>query len=203
MTHTELLVKPTAPKEPEQISVEPETINPVEQELPLARVLGERVRVGMQELWNLYPERRQGLTTRIGNRIYEDEGMATRYLDVRNGIEETYFRTRIYDAGNKPEFDPTEVVFVRVKTGAGEHEIFVNPAGDAKVQYRDDADPEWHGVSYQDAANYVDELSHRVLIAAVRHGNRTPEEKAAADAHAIALLRERLPMFARPETSLE
>lgn len=202
MTHTELLVKPTAPEAPERINAEPETIDPVEQELPLARVLGERVRAEMQELWDLYPGRRQGHTTHIGHRIYDDEGLVTRYPD-EHGVEETYFRTRVYGASTKPAFDPAEVVFVRVTTDAGEHEIFVNEAGDAAVRYHDSTDPEWRNVSYQDAENYIDELTHRVLVAAVRHGSRTPEEKALADAHAIKLLRERLPMFARPETSLE
>lgn len=202
MAHTETPANPNKTEAQEQV-VEPEILEVVEQELPLARALGARVCASVQELWELYPDRRDGSTTHVGRRIVEIEGVAMRDYGQRQ-LEETILRSRVYFAGNKSEFEPAEVVSVHIRTDDGEELITVDAAGDADVRYRDNSHPEdWLPMPFQRAESAVDELSHRAVIAAVRHGARTAEEKATANAHARALLHERFPLFGKPETSLE
>lgn len=202
MTHTELLAKPNKIEASEQ-TVGSEVLNFTEQELPLARALGAKVCASVQELWELYPDRRYGSTTHVGRRIVEVEGVAMRDYGQRQ-LEETIVRSRVYFAGNKSEFEPSEMVSVHIKTDDGEELITVDAAGAADVRYRDNSHSEdWLPMPFQRAESAVDELSYRAVVAAVRHGARTEEEKAAANAHAKELLHQRFPLFAKAETSLE
>jgi hypothetical protein len=202
MTHTELLAKPKQIEAPEEVAV-PEALHSTNQELPLARALGAKVCASVQELWELYPDRRYGSTTHVGQRIVEVEGVAMRDYGQRQ-LEETIVRSRVYFAGNKSEFGPSEMVTVHIRTDDGEELITVDADGAADVQYRDGSHPEdWLPMPFQRAESAVDELSHRAVIAAVRHGARSEEEKAVANAHAKSLLHQRFPLFAKAETSLE
>lgn len=202
MAHTETLAKPNK-IEAQQRLIEPETFEPTEQELPLARVLGAKVCASLQELWELYPDRRDGSTTHVGRRVVEIEGVAMRDYGQRQ-LEETVLRSRVYFSGNKSEFEPSEVVTVHIRTDDGEELITVDADGDADMRYRDNSHPEdWLLMPFQRAENAVDELSYRVTIAAMRHGARTDAEKRAANEHARALLHERFPLFGKRETSLE
>lgn len=203
MTHTELLANPNKIEAPEQVSVEPEVASLTEHELLLARALGMRVCASVQELWELYSDRRDGATTHVGQRIVEIEGFAMRDYG-QHQLEETVVRSRIHYAGRKSEFGPSEIVTVHIKTDEGEELITVDTEGDADVRYRgSDGSEDWLPMPFQRAESAVDELSHRAVIAAVRHGARTAEERAVADAHATGLLRERFPLFGKPATSLE
>jgi hypothetical protein len=204
MTHTELLVKSNKIDTSEQATAEPGELNSTPQEMSLARALGVKVCASVQELWELYPDRRSGSTTHVGRRIVEVEGVAMRDYE-QHYLEETIVRSRVYNAGRKSEFPPQETVSVYIKTEEGEELITVDPMGDADVRYRDNSDePEtWFPMPYQRAENVVAELSHRAVIAAVRHGARTPEEKAAANEHATALLGQRFPLLVKREAPIE
>lgn len=205
MTHTETLVKPAGTPAAEN-AVEELKTGVSDQELARELSLGERVRAEFEAVWSLYPNRRQGTTVHVGPYIFEDDGLATRYYDKALGIEETYFRSRIYDRSVELKTDPgpSEAIFVRVASESGEeHEIFVNPAGSVAVMCRQGVELPWQTVSEQEALACIDELSYRAVIAAVRHGERTPDEQVMADTHARELLRARMPMFAASETSLE
>jgi len=204
MTQTELLSKPNKTEDSGQATPKPELFDLTKQELPLARELGAKVCASVQELWELYPDRRDGITTQVGMRTVEIEGVAMRDYG-QHELEETIVRSRVYNAGRKSEFEPSEMVSVHIKTEEGEELITVDVEGAADVRYRGRADgPEdWLPMPFQRATSVVDELSHRAIIAAVRHGSRTPEEKAAANAHAAALLRDRIPLFGKSGTSLE
>ena len=175
--------------------------------MSLARAIGKKVCDEVQGLRGVYQERLQGYTTHVGNRIFEDEGFVTRrYSEVDGGevaAEEYYLHLTSYDAGRKSEFGPIEQTIVRIVTEAGEQELYVDEDGSARVTYREGAEGEWKLVSYQTAEDWAGELSHRALIAAVRHGERTPEEKEKANAEARMLLRKRFPMFGLHETSVE
>jgi len=203
MIQTELPTKHTKIENSEQVAVETELRDFTGQELPLARELGAKVCASVQELWELYSARRYGSTIHVGRRIVEVEGVAMRDYGRRQH-EETIVRSRVYYDGNKSDFGPSEMLSVHIKTDDGEELITVDAAGDAVVQYSENAYPEdWLPMSFERAEGTVDELSHRAVIAAMRHGARTEEEKAVANAHAKALLHQRFPLFARTETSLE
>lgn len=204
MIHTELATKPNKIEAAEKIPAVPELLNSTEQLSP-ARVLGAQVCASIEELWRLYPERRHGSTTHVGGRIVEVEGVAMRDYEQR-WLEEVIVRSRVYDTARKDEHGPLEALSVHIKTEDGEELITVDASGEADVHYRDISDDpgsEWRNMPFQRATRTVEDLSYRALIAAVRHGSRSPEEKARANAHAKSLLHERFPLFARSETSLE
>ncbi|HSW92307.1 MAG TPA: hypothetical protein VLH14_00330 [Patescibacteria group bacterium] len=204
MTQTELLSKPNKLADSEPVTIEPDLLDSTKQELPLARELGAKVCASVQELWELYPDRRDGITTQVGMRIVEIEGVAMRDYG-QHQLEETIVRSQVYHAGRKAEHGSSGTVSVHIRTDEGEELITVDVEGAADVRYRDGADDskDWLPMPFQRATSVVDELSHRAVIAAVRHGSRTPEEKAVANEHAAALLRNRFPLFGKPETSLE
>lgn len=207
MKYTELLAKPNKIEAPEVVLAEPEALNSTEHDLPLARVLGKKVCDEVQGLRAVYQERLQGYTIHVGGRTFEDEGFVTRrYAEPGSAevaAEEYYLHLTTYDDGRKSEFGPVEQTIVRIVTDAGEQELYVDGEGNVRVLYREDADTEWRPVSSQTAENWAGELSHRALIAAVRHGGRTPEEKEVANDEARRLLRERFPMFGLHETTVE
>jgi len=204
MVHTESLQKPNKIETAERNVVAPESLNSTEQELPLARALGAQVYASVQGLWNLYPDRRHGSVIHVGRRIVEIEGVAMRDYG-EHYLEETVLRSRVYNASSKSEFDPLDQVSVYIKTEDGEELITVDALGDADVRYRGNADEseDWQAMPFQRAVRIIEELSHRALVAEVRHGSRTPAEKAVADTQATELLRERFPLLGKPETSLE
>jgi hypothetical protein len=206
MTKTEALIKPNKIEAMTQSVAVPESLNSPEQELPLDRVLGASVREDFNALWKMYTGRRQGMTMHVGQTIFEDDGFVTRqYPNVQDGVEEVFLRSLQHDPGIKSDRGPLETIFVHVldKSSGEEHEVYVDQVGSAAVMHRADAESQWEPVSFQDAVACVYELSHRRLIAEERHTARTAEEREVADAHARALLCERVPMFAAPETSLE
>jgi hypothetical protein len=207
MKHTELLAKPNTIEAPEPVSAEPEALKSAEHELSLAQMLGKKVCDEVQGLRGVYQERLQGYTIHVGNRIFEDEGFVTRRYAESDGVEvaaeEYYLHFTSHDVGRKSEFGPLEQTIVRIVTDDGEQELYVDEEGNARVMYREGADGEWRLVSSQTAEDWAGELSHRALIAAVRHGARTPEEKEAANAEARELLRKRFPMFGLHETTVE
>ena len=205
MAHTETLANPNKTETQERV-LEPEVLSAGESELPLARVLGKKVCDEVQGLRGVYLERLQGYTIHVGNRIFEDEGFVTRRYDESGAdvaAEEYYLHFTSYDAGRKSEFGPVEQTIVRIVADAGEQELYVDEEGNARVMYREGIEGEWQSVSYQTAEDWAGELSHRALIAIVRHGERTPQEKEAANAEARELLRRRFPMFGLHGTTVE
>lgn len=206
MAHTEILAKPNKIETSEEVVGIAEA-DPMEHDLALARVLGQRVCSEVQGLRTLYRERLQGYTLQVGNRTFEDEGFVTRrYAEpgaTKVTAEEYYLHLTSYDARRKSEFGPTEQTLVRIITETGEQELYVDEEGNARVMYREGAEGEWQPVSYQTAENWAGELSHRALIAADIHGRRSPEQKEVANAEARRLMRERFPAFGKRDTSLE
>lgn len=154
---------------------------------------GERVCAEFGALWDIYVNRRDGMTMRFGDATITDDVIATRYFDQR-AIEETYWRTRTYSPFVKD--GATETIYIRIVTDDGEHEIYVDEGKDIKVMRRRNDSDEWEIADSGDADDCLYDFFYRTTIAADVHQRRNSDEKTVADNHARALLHERYPILA-------
>lgn len=199
MTYTELLSQPTNAAAADQMTQQFEPGQLCELE-PDEHTNAERIRTEFTNLWNIYADRRDGMTMQFGKAIIEDDVIATRYYDER-AIEEIYWRTQVYDASLKNGV--SETIFIHITTSDGEREIYVSEAGDVTVMHRPDEESEWKPTSSEDADSCLYDFFYRTTIAADIHHRRSPEEQTVANNHAKALLRERYPMLAATKTTEE
>lgn len=132
----------------------------------------------------------------------------TRYYDGSD-LEEVYELDTSYTNDQKNGISDTVSVSINTKNG-DKIRIIVDKADNIVVFAHDhdfvksfDQPDEWSPVFGDDAQSIIDDFSHRSMIAASIHSDRSEEDKDQADEDALRMIRERRPDLIAKRSPIE